>query len=111
MYGFYELTVVLGLVAIIMYLIKINQSLKFIEDILSKEHAMMVGEDEEVLSSYEIERQERERIFDERIRELQIELDMMYGEGTPGEILEEGIYNIPHQEVIINKYEDEEVAN
>jgi len=61
------------------------------------------GEDEQQLSLQDLERMERDREFDERIRGLKEELamqqDVKERKGTEAQILHPGIQNLPHDDV------------
>lgn len=81
---------------------------------------MMYGESEvEGKTSYEIEKEQRERVFDERILQLQREVNSFTnpphqerGTGIEAEILSNGLYNIPHGEVTAyNIDREDEIAD
>ena len=67
-------------------------------------------DDELTTSSYELERIARENDFDKRIERLKQELEYENkSTGTPAEILDPNIYNIPHDSIthLINPDVDE----
>ena len=112
----YELSITVLLSAGLILGYHLKKSLNVIIMYLEKENDLMNGVNVEELSSYEIEKQQREREFDDRISGLQKELDMLDGFGTPAETLHEDVYNLPHSRgvvangVIVNK-DDIEIAD
>ena len=72
-------------------------------------------DDEPTLSSYEEERMDVNNEFDERIRQMADELN--YGAQylakhvpTESEVLEDGLYNIPHNDVNLYQMDSEETS-
>lgn len=94
----YELSITVLLSACLILGYHMKKSLNVIIMYLEKENDLMNGVNSEELSSYELEKQEREREFDNRISGLQKELDMLDNFGTPAETLHEDVYNIPHSQ-------------
>ena len=94
----YELSITVLLSACLILGYHIKKSLSVIIMYLEKENDLMNGVNSEELSSYEVEKQQREKEFDDRISGLQKELDMLDNFGTPAEVLHKDVYNIPHSD-------------
>ena len=107
----YELSIIVLLSACLILCYHLKKSLNVIIMYLEKENDLMTGISSEELSSYEVEKQQREKEFDERIFGLQKELNMLDNFGTPAEILHEDVYNIPHNERIPTSKDEVEIAD
>lgn len=107
----YELSITVLLAACLILGYHLKKSLNVIIMYLEKENDLMTGVNSEELSSYEVEKQKREKEFDERIIGLQKELNMLDDFGTPADILHEGVYNIPHNERIPTSKGEVEIAD
>lgn len=111
----FEITFLLLSLAIVFILLDLSISLKAMcksLNILSNEYSTTEVKDDEVKTSYEIEKEIREKEFDARIKQLQDELSYASSKtpynfiqsikstGTSADILADGIYNIPHNSII-----------
>lgn len=116
-----EIFIAFQLAVIIYFLYDVGNSLRNISEsftILTGAYSTTEEEYNKV-SSYDIEREKRELEFDERIRQMQLELDSQILSNTnnntnsgEAEILANGIYNIPHNEIkIFPDVQEEEIAN
>lgn len=110
----YYLSITVMLFTSLIMLYEINKSINKVVCFLEKENDLMMGEmreSGETLSSYEVEKQQRDKEFDERILGLQKELDTLGNFGTPAEVFHEDVYNIPHSEGIPTSKDDVEIAD
>ena len=108
----FEITFLLMSLAVILILLDMSTSLKSMNkflNIMSNYYSFEERNEEELdKSSYEIEKEKREKAFDERINQLLKEINSAtptnntLSAGNTADILAEGIYNIPHGQVNIN---------
>ena len=116
-----EIFIALQLTIIIYFLYDVGNSLRSISESFTSLTSAYSATEEEYnkVSSYDIEREKRELEFDERIRQMQLELDSQILSRTSSntnsgeaEILANGIYNIPHNEIkTFSDVQEEEIAN
>lgn len=95
----FEITLTLLVVALVYISYDLGNTLKTISNtliIISNEFNSNEDGTGETKTSYEIEKEIREAEFDERIRQMQSELDSIHpGQTNTPEILAKGIYNLP----------------
>lgn len=107
--GFFMLNLLINILIIAILFILIIR-LKKIEDFV-KQYDIPIDEQ---LSSYELERIEREKVFDERITRLKDELALSNAIERKGSIAQElhpGVKNLPHTIIPNQKEPDEEFAD